>query len=131
MKKCVLAVTLFSLISIAGGLSCSSSKKASSMVNYSNCPYISENGSIYERTAGSGSTYMVMRFWFYSNGTGAWGYSKSSETEVYTFHYSLSGNVNVTFVEDESKERNSGYFSSFSDIGQGFVSEGVIFYRIS
>ena len=131
MKKCVLAVTFFSLISLVGGLSCSSSNKASSRVDYSNCPYIGKNGSIYERTAGSGSTYMVMRFWFYSNGTGSWGYSKSSGTEVYTFHYSLSGNVNVTFVEDESKERNSGYFSTFSDIGQGFVSEGVIFYRIS
>ena len=134
MKK-IFVIILCSLFSVVGLSSCTpdrSNQKTNSQpikIDYSNCPYVGLSGSTYERTAGSGDTYMVMTFWFDPDGTGAWGYNKSGEVEVFAFHYVLSGQVNVTFVEDKSREKGSGYFSTFSDVGQGFVSEGVVFYR--
>ena len=104
---------------------------SSQKIDYSNNPYVGLAGSSYKATAGDSSNFMVMMLWFYADGSGAWGYNKNNDVNVYTFHYVITGVVNVTFIEDESKERNSGYFVTYSDIGQCFVSAGNTFYRIS
>ena len=128
MKKCFVlslcALTSFCLIS------CTPDAKSNQQtIDYSNCPYVGLSGSEYKVTAGSGDTYMVMMFWFDPDGTGAWGYNKSNQVEVFAFHYVLSGEVNVAFVEDKSREKGSGYFATLSNVGQCFISEGVAMYR--
>ncbi len=71
-----------------------------------------------------------MMFFFYPDGTGAWGYAEDANSaEVYTFHYAISGDVNVSWKEDISKEKGSGYFTTLANVGQCFVSEGVTFNR--
>ncbi len=136
IMKNISTLAVCALFSIVGLSSCTPDRNSQqatvqpAKIDYSNCPYVGLSGSTYERTAGSGDTYMVMMFWFDPDGTGAWGYNKSGIVEVFAFHYVLSGQVNVTFMEDKSREGSSGYFSTFSDVGQGFVSEGIVFYRV-
>lgn len=98
--------------------------------NYSNNPYVGANGSSYAASGVDGSNVMVMMFFFDPDGTGAWGYADSyTDAEVYDFHYTISGEVNVSFVEDVSKDRGTGYFTTLASSGQCFIFERVTFTR--
>ena len=99
-------------------------------IDYSDNPYVGASGSRYGASGGSGDSLIVMMFFFYADGTGAWGYAKSeTDVEVYDFHYTITGDVNVSFTEDISKDKGSGYFATISSVGQCFVFESVYFAR--
>ena len=99
-------------------------------IDYSNNPYIGASGSRYGASGGNGDSLIVMMFFFYADGTGSWGYVKSeTDVGVYDFHYTITGDVNVSFVEDESKDSGSGYFATLSNTGQCFIFENVYFTR--
>ena len=95
IMKNIFALAVCTLFSIVGLSSCTPDRSSQQItvqpakIDYSNCPYVGLSGSTYERTAGSGDTYMVMMFWFDPDGTGAWGYNKSGKVEVFAFHYGL------------------------------------------
>ena len=104
-----------------------------SKIDYSDNQYIGAAGSEYS-VAVTDSNYVtqVMVFLFNPDGTGGWGYASTARDDVLgdTFHYTISGGVNVSFTEDTSGGKGSGYFTTFSDSGQCFVTSGLIFYRI-
>ena len=138
MKK-LFIVTLCSLFTVFGLCSCtpdnsskqSSKTSQSQAINYGSNPYVGYAGSTYRITRGTTDNYIIVMFWFYADGSGAWGYNDNGKTEVFPFHYDISGGVNVTWIKDETKEWGSGYFATLSDIGQCFVTEGQYIPRIS
>ena len=121
-------VTLASCLLI--GLSiCSCSSK----IDYSNNPYIGASGSGYVAVASSSSETSAMAFFFKPNGTGAWAYATSVDDDVVgnSFCYTISGDVNVSIIEDDTDGKIYGYFTTLSDIGQCFVTRGLYFARYS
>ncbi len=103
------------------------------IVDYGDCAYIG-SGSHYMVTAGSGSSYMTMHFFFDPDGVGAWGSTKivngKEVKEVHEYLYILSGGVNISFTQKDNGEKGKGYFATIQS-GQVFVTEGVYFYRYS
>ena len=103
------------------------------VVDYSSCAYIG-TGSHYYVTAGSGDSLQTMHFFFDPDGIGAWGTTKKVNgkevKEIYEYVYTLTGGVNVSWKEIDSKETGKGFFTTDST-GQVFVCEGIHFYRYS
>lgn len=108
-----------------------SSSSQTQKVDYSNNPYVGLAGSAYRIERGTTNDYAIMMFWFYADGSGAWGYNRNGSKEIHNFHYTISGSVNVAWVRDDTNEWGSGYFATFSDIGQCYVTEGMYLARYS
>lgn len=110
----------------------SASSTPTTSVDYSSCPYIG-TGSQYFASAGTGDTYQTMQFFFDPSGIGAWGTTKTVNGEMvsnlYMFYFSITGEVNVSWIEKESLETGSGFFTTDYS-GQVFVSEGIHFTRV-
>lgn len=107
------------------------SSQTTQIINYSNNPYVGLAGSTYKITQGTSEDFLVIMFWFYADGSGAYGFNRNGETEVIQFHYDISGEVNVTWVRDDNNKWGSGYFTTLSSTGQCFVTEGIYLNRIS
>lgn len=123
---------LLPLLCFSSFISCKAGNGSSSeIIDYSNNPYVGF-GSHYMITAGSGDSYKTMHFFFDPDGVGAWGGTKivngKTVSEVHEYIYTITGDVNVAFIEKESKEKGKGYFTT-NQTGQCFVIDGVYFYR--
>lgn len=128
------ALLSFSLVSCTPDENKQSSAASTSTrqnIDYSNNPYVGLAGSTYKNVQGTSDDFLVIMFWFYADGSGAYGFNKNGETEVILFHYGISGEVNVTWVRDDNNKWGSGYFTTLSSSGQCFVTEGIYLNRIS
>lgn len=108
------------------------SSAATTSIDYSSCPYIG-TGSQYFASAGTGDNYRTMQFFFDPDGIGAWGTTKTVNgemvSELYLFYFVITGEVNVSWIEKESLETGSGFFTTDYS-GQVFVCEGIHFTRV-
>ena len=61
------------------------SSKQSQRVDYSNNPYVGLVGSSYRIERGTTNDYAIMMFWFYADGSGAWGYNRNGAKKFTIF----------------------------------------------
>ena len=83
--------------------------------------------------AGSIDNYMTIQFFFEPDGSGYWGSTRTENGKTtvaasYLFDYTLTGEVNVRFVQKKDGEVNYGFFTTDYS-GQVFVCGGTHYIR--